>query len=125
MTIQDLFIGTFPGCLCCCDKSRHENGDYKEIARISRAGKIKWIEPAATVPPEVREMIEFHAGLESVEFDRKIELELFYNPGRLYERILDSMPWPRFVEWTSRKRDPQKSLADLCKELLPEYKERI
>lgn len=48
MTIQDLFIGTFPGCLCCCDKSRHENGDYKEIARISRfyQGNVSMAEAA-------------------------------------------------------------------------------
>ena len=125
MTIEDLGIYTFPGCIECADRSREENGDYKTIARISRAGNIKWFVPVLTVPAEVREMIEFHAGLEAVEFDRKIELELFYNPGRLYERILDSMPPARFIEWTSRKRDPQKSLADLCKELLPEYKERV
>ena len=125
MTIEDLGIYTFPGCIECADRSREENGDYKTIARISRAGNIKWFVPVLTVPAEVREMIEFHAAGESYQFDKKIELDLFYDPGKVYTRILDSMTFSEFVEWTKREKKPGESLRDLCLQLLPEYKKRM
>jgi hypothetical protein len=51
-----LFIGIHSTCVCYCDKSKEEDGDFKTIARLFfDALELKIYEPQSTLLPKIRE----------------------------------------------------------------------
>jgi hypothetical protein len=51
-----LFIGVRCTCVCYCDKSKEEDGDYKTVARLFfDTLELEIYEPQSTLLPEIRE----------------------------------------------------------------------
>jgi hypothetical protein len=51
-----LFIGIHSTCVCYCDKSKEEDGDFKTIARLFfDALELKIYEPQSILLPKIRE----------------------------------------------------------------------
>lgn len=93
MSNFELWIGYFPGCIVVANKAVHENGDYKDIARITYAGNIKYYVNKHTIPADALEKIEKIAKEERAKFDEWLDREIEHRPGYIYEKMLDSLSW--------------------------------
>ena len=121
MTMNDLFIGCFPGCIVYADKSRHENGDYKTIAHLSYAGNVQIFEQK--IPDCIRNRIDEDAKKQSAEWDRKIDEEIKSRPYYIYGKMLDALKINEYIEWTKRRKQ-YKTIEAACDVLKLIYKAR-
>lgn len=117
---EDLFIGQFPGCLVFADRTEQENGDYKDVARVTRAGNIKYMTVPSTLPDWVHKIIEEQAKQRKTEWRKCVDLEIACRPMYFYEKMLGELPESEFVEWIKRKRTGM-PVQECCIELLPIY----
>ena len=121
MTINDLFIGHFPGCIVYADRSRHEHGDYKTIAHLSYAGNAQIFDQK--IPQEVRDRIDADAKKQSAEWDRKIDAEIKARPYYIYDRMLDALKLDEYLDWTKRRKKYE-TIEAACDVLKHIYKAR-
>lgn len=125
---DDLFIGEFPGCVVFADKTVEERGDYKQLARVSHAGNISYMEDESKVPEWVREAVKRQAEWKKKEFDKWAENEIKCRPVSFYARMLDSMTLEELIEWCDREIDSASrmgvngSIEDKCRKMLPIYR---
>ena len=117
---EDLFVGQFPGCLVFADKTEHEYGDYKDLARVSHAGNIKYLVIPGSLPEWVRRIIEEQAEKKKLECMKNAELEIKCRPDYFYAKMLDSLPGKAFREWVDGKK-PGMTMEECCRGLLPVY----
>ena len=117
---EDLFVGQFPGCLVFADKTVHERGDYKDLARVTHAGNIKYMVQMWEIPKWVKELVEEQSEKKKQEWMEYAEKEISYRPGHFYEKMLDELPLTEFLGWVNNKK-PGMTLEQACRELLPTY----
>lgn len=121
MTMNDLVIGYFPGCIVYADRSRNENGDYKTIANVSYAGNVQIFDQK--IPDDIRDRINQDAKKQSTEFDAKIDKEIEQRPIYIYGIMLDALKIGEYVEFTKR-REQYGSIEAACQVLRHIYKAR-
>lgn len=125
---DDLFIGEFPGCVVFADKTVEERGDYKQLARVSHAGNISYVEDESKVPEWAREAVKRQAEWKKKEFDKWAKNEIKCRPVSFYARMLDSMTLEELIEWCDREIDSasrmgvNESIEDKCRKMLPIYR---
>lgn len=117
---EDLFIGQFPGCLVFADRTEHENGDYKDLARVSLAGNIKYSVLPGSLPEWAHKIIEEQAEAKKLEWMKYVEREISCRPMYFYEKMLDALPVSAFCDWVSKKKNGM-TTEECCRELLPVY----
>ena len=114
----ELWMGYFPGCIVVANKAIHENGDYKEVARITYAGNIKYYVNKYTIPADALEKIEKTAKEERAKFDEWLDREIELRPGYIYEKMLDSLSAGELFEHLDAK---VKGLRECIDRLRPLY----
>lgn len=119
-TRDDLFIGQFPGCLVFADKTVEENGDYKDLARVTHAGNIKYMAEKWELPDWVKRIVEEQAEQKKLEWKKYVEREIGARPGYFYEKMMDALPPTAFMDWISKTRIGM-TTEECCRELLPIY----
>lgn len=117
---DDLFIGQFPGCLVFADKTVHEYGDYKDLARVTHAGNIKYMVEAWEIPDWVKKIVEEQAEQKKLEWQGYVKREIEGRPGYFYEKMLDALPITVFDNWVTQKQKGM-TIEECCRELLPIY----
>lgn len=117
---EDLFIGQFPGCLVFADKTVRENGDYKDLARVSHAGNKTYSVNPDSLPDWVKKIIDDQAEQKKMEWHGYVRREIGGRPGYFYEKMLDALPLTVFTDWVTTKRKGM-TIEECCRELLPIY----
>lgn len=118
MSNFELWIGYFPGCIVVCNKLEVEHGDYKQVARITYAGNIKYYVQKWEIPADALEKIENIAREERKKFDEWLDREIKYRPGYIYEKMLDSLSAGELLEHLDAK---VKGLRECIDRLRPLY----
>ena len=114
----ELWMGYFPGCIVVCNKAARENNDYKEVARISYAGNIKYYVQKWYIPADALQKIEETAKGERAKFDEWLDREIKYRPGYIYEKMLDVLTAGELLEHLDAK---VKGLRECIDRLRPLY----
>lgn len=114
----ELWMGYFPGCIVVCNKAARENNDYKEVARISYAGNIKYYVQKWYIPADALQKIEETAKGERAKFDEWLDREIKYRPGYIYEKMLDALTAWELLEHLDAK---VKGLRECIDRLRPLY----
>lgn len=115
----ELWMGYFPGCVVVCNKAARENNDYKEVARISYAGNIKYYVQKWYIPADALQKIEETAKGERAKFDEWLDLEIKCRPRHIYEKMLDSFTWDELKEHFDTAKGGE--LLDLIAHARPLY----
>ena len=118
---KDLFVGQFPGCLVFADKTEYERGDYKDLARVTHAGNIKYSVQPGTLPQWVRDLVESEAEKKRAAWMEYVEREIKCRPLYFYEKILDGLSTGEFLDW-SKNHPREGGAADWCRALIPVYR---
>ena len=117
---EDLFIGQFPGCLVFADKTEEEYSDYKELARVSHAGNIKYSVVPSLLPDWALKIIAEQAEKKKQEWQEYAELEIKCRPSYFYGKMIEALPWQDYRAWVDGRKHGM-TIDECCRALLPVY----
>ena len=95
----------YPGCLVVSNTAVEEDGDYKTVAHISHAGRIKWFVPVTYVPGDALLRIEHEADAIRASFDARYDADAASRPYYLMDKVLDSLSISEYLDWTKRRSE--------------------